>query len=315
MKKILITGGCGFIGTKLVYELLKQDCQITVVDTSWFGNFLPKSKKIKFIKKDIRNLVENDFKNIDTVFHLASISNDPCSDLNPKLSWEVGPLATFNILNICKSKKIRNFIYASSGSVYGVSIKKRVTENTNLLPISDYNKQKMITEKVIESFKDLFRIVIIRPATVCGISPRLRLDLSVNMLTYQAAKNKLITVFGGDQIRPNIHIDDLTDLYIYLLKLNKKNSGIYNAGFENLSVLNIAKKISKITGAKIKIRKKNFDPRSYRLDSTKLKNIKFYPRKGIDDAILEVSNSFKDKKFKIRKNFYSIEWLKNEIIR
>tara|TARA_A100001035_G_C27779882_1_gene501182 strand:+ start:840 stop:1781 length:942 start_codon:yes stop_codon:yes gene_type:complete len=312
MKKILITGGCGFIGTKLVYELLKQDCQITVVDTSWFGNFLPKSKKIKFIKKDIRNLVENDFKNIDTVFHLASISNDPCSDLNPKLSWEVGPLATFNILNICKSKKIRNFIYASSGSVYGVSIKKRVTENTNLLPISDYNKQKMITEKVIESFKDLFRIVIIRPATVCGISPRLRLDLSVNMLTYQAAKNKLITVFGGDQIRPNIHIDDMVSLYLYCYQ-NKNLIGTFNAGFENISILDIAKKIQKKIDCKIKILKSN-DPRSYRLDSSKILKKGFKPLKSVEDAIDEGKKLFSKKKFKInQKNLNLKQMLKLNI--
>ena len=312
MKKILITGGCGFIGTKLVYELLKKDCQIKVVDTSWFGNFLPKSKKIKILKKDIRNLVENDFKNVDTVFHLASISNDPCSDLNPKLSWEVGPLATFNILNICKRKKIRNFIYASSGSVYGVSDKKKVTENTNLLPISDYNKQKMITEKVIESFKDFFRVVIIRPATVCGLSPRLRLDLSVNMLTYQATKNKLITVFGGTQIRPNIHIDDMVSLYLYCYR-NKNLIGTFNAGFENISILDIAKKIQKKIDCKIKILKSN-DPRSYRLDSSKILRKGFKPLKSVEDAIDEGKKLFLKKNFKIKeKNLNLKQMLKLNI--
>ena len=297
MENILITGGCGFIGTKLVKELLKQDCRITVVDTQWFGNFLPKNKKLKIINKDIRNLRENDFNDIKTVFHLASISNDPCSDLNPKLSWEVGPLATFNILNICKKKKIKNFIYASSGSVYGVSQKKRVKEDTNLLPISDYNKQKMITEKVIESFNNCFRIVVLRPATVCGISPRLRLDLSVNMLTYQAAKNKLITVFGGNQIRPNIHIDDMVSLYLFCYK--KKNlKGIFNAGFENLSILNIAKKIQEKIDCRIKILKSN-DPRSYRLDSSKILKEGFKPVKGVADAILEGKELYLKKDFKI----------------
>lgn len=297
MENILITGGCGFIGTKLVEELLKLDCRITVVDTQWFGNFLPKNKKLKVLNKDIRNLNENDFNNIKTVFHLASISNDPCSDLNPKLSWEVGPLATFNILNICKKKKIKNFIYASSGSVYGVSQKKRVKEDTNLLPISDYNKQKMITEKVIESFNNFFRVVVLRPATVCGISPRLRLDLSVNMLTYQAAKNKLITVFGGNQIRPNIHIDDMVSLYLFSYK--KKNlKGIFNAGFENLSILNIAKKIQEKIDCKIKILKSN-DPRSYRLDSSKIIKEGFKPIKGVADAILEGKELYLNKDFKI----------------
>ena len=134
MEKILITGGCGFIGTKLVKELLKQDCNITVVDTKWFGSYLPKSKRLKILTKDIRSLNENDFNGIKTVFHLASISNDPCSDLSPKLSWEVGPLATFNILNICKKKKIKNFIYASSGSVYGVSKKKKLQKIQTYFP-------------------------------------------------------------------------------------------------------------------------------------------------------------------------------------
>ena len=126
MEKVLVTGGCGFIGTKLVAALLKKNCKITVIDTKWFGDYLPKNNRIKIVKRDIRNLNENDFNDVTTVFHLASISNDPSSDLNPKLSWEVGPLATFNILNICKKKKIKNFIYASSGSVYGVSKKKKV---------------------------------------------------------------------------------------------------------------------------------------------------------------------------------------------
>lgn len=312
MEKILITGGCGFIGTKLVKELLKQDCSITVVDTKWFGSFLPKSKRLKILTKDIRNLTENDFNGIQTVFHLASISNDPCSDLSPKLAWEVGPLATFNILNICKKKKVKNFIYASSGSVYGVSKKKKVTENTKLLPISDYNKQKMITEKVIETFNDFFRTVVVRPATVCGISPRLRLDLSVNMLTYQAAKNRLITVFGGKQIRPNIHIDDMVSLYMFLHK-KKKIKGIFNAGFENLSILDIAKKIQDKIDCKIKILKSN-DPRSYRLDSSKIIKKGFMPLKGVEDAILEGKDLFSKKDFNIsNKNLNLKQMLKLNI--
>ena len=165
-----------------------------------------KNKNLVLIKKDIRNIEEKYFKNIDTVIHLASISNDPSSILNPKLAWEVGPLATYKILEICIKQKIKNFFYASSGSVYGISKKPKVTESTNLLPISDYNKQKMITEKILETYSQKMRVVIIRPATVCGYSNRLRLDVTVNILTYQAYKNKMITVFGGKQIRPNIHI-------------------------------------------------------------------------------------------------------------
>ena len=187
MEKILITGGCGYIGTNLV-NFLKQNHKVTVIDTQWFGNFLPKSKNLEVIKLDLRNIQKVFLKNFSTVIHLASISNDPSSDLNPKLAWEIGPLATYELLELSRKKKIKNFIYASSGSVYGISKKSIVDEKTTKLPLSDYNKQKMVTEKVIETYSKDFRTVIFRPATVCGLSKRLRLDVSVNLLTYQALK-------------------------------------------------------------------------------------------------------------------------------
>ena len=313
MEKVLITGGCGFIGTKLVHSLIKRNCNVIVIDNQWFGNYLPKNKNLRIIKSDIRNINENILNGVKTVFHLASVSNDPCSDLNPKLSWEIGPLATFKLLDICKKKKVKNFLYASSGSVYGVSNKKKVKEDTPLFPISDYNKQKMITEKVIESFSKFFRVVMIRPATVCGISPRLRLDLSVNMLTYQAVKNKIITVFGGKQIRPNIHIDDMVSLYNFFHK-NKKIEGIFNAGFENLSILEISKKIQNHADCKIKILKSN-DPRSYRLDSSKIISLGFKPAKGVEDAIIEGIELFRKSTFKIKdKNLNLKQMIKSKIV-
>jgi nucleoside-diphosphate-sugar epimerase len=296
MEKILITGGCGYIGTNLVNFFLKQNHKVTVIDTQWFGNFLPKSKNLEVIKLDLRNIKKVLLKNFSTVIHLASISNDPSSDLNPKLAWEIGPLATYELLELSRKKKIKNFIYASSGSVYGISKKNRVDEKTSKLPLSDYNKQKMVTEKVIETYSKDFRTVIFRPATVCGLSKRLRLDVSVNLLTYQAFKNNEITVLGGKQIRPNIHIDDMVSLYNFAIK-NKNLNGIYNAGFENISILDIAKKISKITGCKISIKKSN-DPRSYRLDSSKIISKGFKPRKNVDTAIYELISFFKKKNFK-----------------
>ena len=295
MEKILITGGCGYIGTNLVNFFLKQNHKVTVIDTQWFGNFLPKSKNLEVIKLDLRNIKKVLLKNFSTVIHLASISNDPSSDLNPKLAWEIGPLATYELLELSRKKKVKNFIYASSGSVYGISKKNRVDEKTSKLPLSDYNKQKMVTEKVIETYSKDFRTVIFRPATVCGLSKRLRLDVSVNLLTYQAFKNNEITVLGGKQIRPNIHIDDMVSLYNFAIK-NKNLSGIFNAGFENISILDIAKKISKITGCKISIKKSN-DPRSYRLDSSKIISKGFKPRKNVDTAIYELISFFKKKKF------------------
>ena len=297
MEKILITGGCGYIGTNLVNHLLKQNYKITVIDTQWFGNYLPKNKNLKVLKMDIRYLESNILFGHSTVIHLASISNDPSSDLNPKLAWEVGPLATHNLLELSKKAKIKNFIYASSGSVYGVSNKKRVNELTPKIPLSDYNKQKMVTEKVIESFSKNFRTVILRPATVCGVSPRLRLDVSVNLLTYQAFKKKEITVLGGKQVRPNIHIDDMISLYDFVLK--KKNlRGIYNAGFENISILDIAKKIKKAINCKIKVKPSN-DPRSYRLDSSKIIAKGFKPKKNIELGIAELLKYFDLKNYKL----------------
>lgn len=296
MEKILITGGCGYIGTNLVKHLLKQKHKITVIDTQWFGNFLPKHKNLKVYKMDIRNINHDIFNNLSTVIHLASISNDPSSDLDPKLAWEVGALATYELLEISKKKKIKNFIYASSGSVYGISNKKKVDELTSKVPISDYNKQKMVTEKVIESFSKDFRTIIFRPATVCGISPRLRLDVSVNLLTYQAYKNKIINVLGGKQIRPNIHIDDMVSLYDFALK-NKTLEGIYNAGFENISILDISKMIQKVTNCRINIKASN-DPRSYRLDSSKILSKGFKPKKNVNIAVEELLNFFKSNKYK-----------------
>jgi nucleoside-diphosphate-sugar epimerase len=312
MKNILVTGGCGYVGVKLVPQLLDNNYKVTVIDTCWFGNKLKKNKNLILIKKDIRNIEEKYFNNIDTVIHLASISNDPSSELNPKLAWEVGPLATYKILEICVKKRIKNFFYASSGSVYGVSKKLKVTEKTNLLPISDYNKQKMVTEKILETYSKKMRVVVIRPATVCGYSNRLRLDVTVNILTYQAYKNKLITVFGGKQIRPNIHISDMAGIYLFLLK-NKKIEGIFNAGFENLSVLKIAKKIQKLTSCKIKILKSN-DPRSYRLDSSKLLKTGFKPKKNVDFAILELLNFFNKKNFRSNDNNINLKVIKNKKI-
>ncbi len=295
MKKILITGGCGFIGTNLTNFFLKKKYKVVVIDTQWFGNYLPKHKNLKVIKKDLRAINKSYFNNIHTVFHLASISNDPSSELNPKLSWEVGPLATYRLLDFCREKKVKNFIFASSGSVYGISKKKRVDESTKLIPISDYNKQKMVVEKLVENYSKFFRTVIVRPATVCGFSPRLRLDLSVNLLTYSAYRNKIINIFGGNQIRPNIHIDDMVSLYFFLF-LREDLRGTFNAGFENLSIKNIALMIKKQLKCKLKILKSN-DPRSYRLDSSKLLSTGYKPKKNVNIAIKEMIKFFKKNKY------------------
>ena len=242
---ILITGGCGYTGTILTKTLLKLGYKVKVVDNQWFGNHLKKHPNLKIFKQDIRDIKENIFKKVKTVVHLANIPNDPSVELNQNLSWEVNVLATKKIIELSVKNKVKQFIYASSGSVYGIKKEKKVTENLLPVPISTYNKTKMIAEKVLESYKDQIKIHSIRPATVCGYSPRMRLDVSVNMFVYQALVKKKLIVFGGKQIRPNINIKDLTNVYIHFIKNPHLQSGNYNAGFENLKILDVAKLVKK----------------------------------------------------------------------
>lgn len=308
--KILITGGCGYVGSKLIPDLLAEGHNIINIDTQWFGNYLRKNKNLKNFKMNLSQINKLKLKKIDVVIHLASIANDPMAELDKNLSWETSALNTFKLLNFMKKVKAKRIIYASSGSVYGISKKPNVTENTDLKPISLYNKVKMITERVLMSYSKEFEIFIIRPATVCGYSPRMRLDVTVNALTFSALSEKKIKVFGGKQVRPNIHIDDMCSLYKFFLKLNKKHSGIYNAGFENKSILNIANKVKNIIPSKIKIYKDKSDPRSYRLNSSKLIRAGFKPQKTIEDAIIELKMNYKNKKLVNKSNYHSLSWLK-----
>ena len=306
---ILILGGGGYVGTPLTSILLEnKNNKITVVDTFWFGNFLKKNKRLKIIKKDIRETDIRWFKGIDCIIHLANIANDPAVDLNPNLSWDVNVITSMKIMKFAIQNKVKKFIFASSGSVYGLKKEKKVTEDLDLVPISVYNKTKMIAERVFMSFKNEIRINCIRPATVCGVSPRMRFDVSVNLLTLQAIKKKQITVFGGNQIRPNIHIQDMIRLYEFFIKRNIP-SGFYNAGFENLKIIDIAKMIQKKTNAKIKIIKSN-DPRSYRQDSTKLLRLGFKAMYGVNDAIDELITLNKIQKIKANLSNYTVKWMK-----
>ncbi len=313
--KILVTGGCGYTGTNLIPKLLNLGHKVICIDTMWFGNFLKRHENLKILKKDIREIKEKNLKNIDAIIHLASIANDPMSELDKNLSWEVSSLSTLIIIDKAIKLGVKKIIYASSGSVYGIKKEKKVHENLSLKPISLYNKVKMVTERILLSYKDKINIFIVRPATVCGFSERMRFDVTVNALSYSALKKRKIVVNGGNQIRPNIHIEDLTNLYLFFLKKGRKYSGIYNAGFENLSVLSIAKKVRKIIPSEIKIIKKNYDPRSYRLDSSKLIKIGFKPKFKIEDAINDLKYRFQKKQIKDNPKFYSINWLKKIINR
>ena len=310
---ILITGGCGYVGSILIGKLLKLNHKITSVDTQWFGNYLKKNNNLKNLKLDLQNIETINLSNIDAVVHLASIANDPMSELDKNLSWETSALGTLKLLEQCKKYRIKRFIYASSGSVYGISKQNKVTENSKLEPISLYNKVKMVTEKIILSYSNFFEIFIIRPATICGFSQRMRLDLTVNALTFSALQNKKIIVHGGRQIRPNVHIDDICDVYIKFLKINKKYQGIYNVGFENKSIMDIAKLVQSIIKSEIVIKKNNHDPRSYRLNSDKILKIGFYPKKNIKDAIIELKLLYEKKKIKNKSSYHSLTWLKKII--
>jgi nucleoside-diphosphate-sugar epimerase len=224
---ILVTGGCGYKGTVLVPKLLARGHRVVALDTMWFGNFLQPHPNLKVVGGDVRNPEEVPLDGVDAIIHLSSVANDPCGDLDPKLTWEVSALATMQLADQAMRRGIRQFIYASSGSVYGVKEEDQVTEDLELKPISEYNKTKMVAERVLLSYGDKMSVQIVRPATVCGWSPRMRLDVSVNMLTMQALTKGVITVFGGDQTRPNIHMDDITEVYLHFLD-NPNITGIYN---------------------------------------------------------------------------------------
>jgi nucleoside-diphosphate-sugar epimerase len=301
----LITGGCGYIGTLLTRHLLSKKNKVIVLDSCWFGNFHKKNKMLKVIKKDIRNFKDININGIDVIIHLANVANDPAVELNPSLSWEINVLASKLIAKHAINNKVKKIIFLSSGSVYGVKKEKKVTEDLTLNPISIYNKTKMIAERVFLSFKDKIDIICLRPATVCGVSERLRLDLTVNKLSYDAFYKKKIFVDGGQQIRPNIHIKDLIDVINYFIFYKKKlKHNIYNVGFENLKIIEIANKIKSKTGAKIVINK-NRDIRSYRQNSSRLLKLGFKPKYNVDFAISELIHFFntKQKSNFTKKNF------------
>ena len=305
--KILITGGCGYKGHVLIPKLLLRDYEIIAFDLQWFGNYLVPHKNLSVIKGDVRNIESIPLDGIDCIIHLSSIANDPCGDLNPKLTWEISALATMQLADIAKRVGIKRFIYASSGSVYGVKEELQVTEELDLKPISEYNKTKMVGERVLLSYQDCMTIQIVRPATVCGYSPRMRLDLAVNLFTMQALSKNKITVFGGDQVRPNIHIDDITDLYLHLID-HPEITGIYNAGFENISILDIAKRVIQYVPAEITVTPSN-DPRSYRINSDKLLATGFKPKKTVNDAICEMIEKYRACELKDENRFYNLKWM------
>ena len=306
-----MTGGCGYKGHVLVPKLLHRGYEVIVLDTQWFGNFLEPHKNLSIIKGDVRDTDAIPLQGIDGIIHLSSIANDPCGDLDPKLTWEVSALATMQLADKARRAGVKRFIYASSGSVYGIKEEPQVIEELELKPISEYNKTKMVAERVLLSYQNDMVVQIVRPATVCGYSPRMRLDVSVNMLTMQALSKGEITVFGGNQTRPNIHIDDITDVYLHLID-HPEHTGIYNAGFENISILDIAKLVTKNIPVEIKITASN-DPRSYRMNSDKLLGTGFVPKKNVEHAITEVIQKFRSGVLQDEDRFHNLKWMQKTI--
>lgn len=322
MKKIFVTGGAGYVGAELTPFLLSQGYQVTVLDLMIYGeDVLKKHKNLKVIKGDIRNqsLLNNILKDQDTVIHLACISNDPSFELNPILGKSINLDAFEPLVKISKHLGISRFIYASSSSVYGVKQEKDINENFKLEPVTDYSKFKAQCEVILKKYNsEKFTCVTIRPATVCGFSPRQRLDVVVNILTNLAFHTRKIKVFGGKQLRPNIHIYDMVRVYDCLINAPKeKISGeVFNAGYENQSVLSLANMVKKIIGEDVTLDMVHSDDiRSYHISSDKIKKVLgFKTIKTIDDAIKDLKKAFEKKIFKDtlnNENFFNIKKMNN----
>ena len=298
------------MGTVLTRQLLQDGHSVMVVDTQWFGNHLSAHPQLTVLQQDIRDTDKIPLKDVEIILHLANIANDPGVELNPTLSWEVNVLAGQQLADFAVRAGVKQFIYASSGSVYGVKEEPQVTEDLSLVPISVYNKTKMVAERVLLSYQDQLQVHCIRPATVCGWSPRMRLDVSVNMLTLQALKNGHITVFGGQQTRPNIHIQDMVRVYQHFIEKPELSSGCYNAGFENISILDIAEQVKEKVSSEIVVSKSN-DPRSYRQNSDKLLSTGFTPKFSVADAIEEIIEKYRNGELNDDDQCYTVRWMKH----
>tara|TARA_Y100000591_G_scaffold317773_1_gene327854 strand:- start:2582 stop:3568 length:987 start_codon:yes stop_codon:yes gene_type:complete len=302
IKKVLVTGGGGYVGSSLIPKLLKENFEINVLDLMIYGDTLMENPKLKIFKGDLRNiaLVRKSLKGCDAVIHLACISNDPSFELDKKLGKEINLDAFRPLVEESQKAGVKRFIYASSSSVYGLKKEKNVNEEMSLEPLTDYSKFKADCEKILTEYKsENFITTIIRPATVCGFSPRQRLDLVVNILTNLAYNNRQITIFGGPQMRPNIHINDMTDLYLLLLKISGKhiNGKIFNAGYENNTVSDLGKIVKENVGDDVNlIFSKTDDNRSYHISSDKIKNeLNFQAKHSINEAVLDLVAAFKSK--------------------
>lgn len=301
-KRVMVTGGAGYVGSNLVPKLLAAGYQVTVLDLYIYGDVfanLASNPNLTEVKGDLRNPsdVQRALAGCDAVIHLACISNDPSFDLNPDLGRSINYDCFRPLVKASKDAGVKRFIYASSSSVYGIKNDSNVTEDLPLEPLTDYSKYKAMCEEVLDQEREPgFVAVTLRPATVCGYAPRLRLDLTVNILTSHAINNGRITVFGGEQLRPNLHIEDMTDLYIQLLEAPDEaiNGKTWNAGYHNLKVREIANMVRDEVGKNVDIVvTPSDDHRSYHVSSEKIKrDLGFSARRTVSDAIVDLAEAF-----------------------
>ncbi|MHB8694525.1 MAG: NAD-dependent epimerase/dehydratase family protein [Solirubrobacteraceae bacterium] len=297
---ILVTGGAGYVGSVAVPKLLEAGHRVKVLDLYLYGdNVLPDDPDLTQIKGDIRDCVAVDeaMEGCDTVIHLACISNDPSFELDPELGKSINLDAFPPLVESAKAHGVNRFVYASSSSVYGVKDDPDVTEDLPLEPLTDYSRFKADCEEILADAREPgFTAVTLRPATVCGYGPRLRLDLTVNILTNHAYHRGKITVFGGDQLRPNIHIDDVSRLYVEAMEWPDEliDGEVFNAGYENYSVMQIAEMVRNVVGEHVEIERTSTDDnRSYRISSAKVDRILgFRPERTIEDAVRDLVAAF-----------------------
>jgi len=305
VEQILVTGGAGYVGSALVPKLLDQGYKVKVLDLYMYGDDVLDQVKdhpnLIQIKGDLRDrgLLEKTIPGCDAVIHLACISNDPSFELDPELGKSINYDSFFDLVDVSKDSGVRRFIFASSSSVYGIQDTPNVTEELELKPLTDYSKYKAMCEDVLLSKKeDGFFPLIVRPATVCGYAVRQRMDLVVNILTNHAVNNRNITVFGGDQMRPNIHIDDVTDLYVKSMEWAEEaiDCKIYNAGHENHKVSDIAQIIKGVVGEDVGIKATPTDDnRSYHISSQKIKDDLGYESvRSVADAARDIRAAIED---------------------
>jgi len=302
---VLVTGGAGYVGAVLVPKLLAKGYKVKVLDLYLYGEDVFEAVKgnpnLEHIKGDIRDhgLLERVIPGCEAVIHLACISNDPSFELDLELGKSINYDAFIDLVKVSKARGVRRFVYASSSSVYGIKDVQNVTEDLALEPLTDYSKYKaMCVDVLMKERVPGFTTLIVRPATVCGYSPRLRLDLTVNILTSHAVTNRQIKVFGGDQMRPNIHVDDMADFYIKSLEWPDASidGKIYNVGYHNHKVRDIANMVKGVIGEDVKIiTTPTDDNRSYHVSSDKIKReLGFAPKRDIEDAVRDLAAAFKD---------------------